>query len=140
MIHVVADQLGDAEIEQLRAAFAVHEDVARLEIAVHDQVAVRELDGLAHAEEALHARTHVERMLVAPAVDGQAVHELHDEVGLAVGRRAAVEQSRDVRVREGREQLALAAESPSRSWVSKPGRISLSAAVIANEPSVRSAR
>jgi len=36
----LGEQLGDPEIEQLHAARSVDEDVARLEIAVHDQVAV----------------------------------------------------------------------------------------------------
>ena len=37
------DELGDAEVEQLRRPVGGHQDVAGLDVPVHDQVAVREL-------------------------------------------------------------------------------------------------
>ena len=40
--------LRDAEVQQLRGAFGVDQDIGRLEIAVNDHVAVRERDGVAH--------------------------------------------------------------------------------------------
>ena len=47
------EQLRDAEVEQLRRAFGRHQDVGGLQVAVHDQVLVRVLDGAADVEEQL---------------------------------------------------------------------------------------
>ena len=57
------------------------------------------------------ARLDAERVLVAVAIDRLAVDVLEDEVGLAARRDAGVDQPRDVRVGQPREQAALALES-----------------------------
>ena len=44
-------QLGDAEVEQLRHAVRGHEDVARLDVAMDDEVLVRILHRAAHPQE-----------------------------------------------------------------------------------------
>ena len=62
-----------------------------------------------HVEEQPHAGREAEGMLLAVALDRQAVDVLEHEVGLRpVGRDAGVEQVRDVRVREPREKVAVA--------------------------------
>jgi len=43
----IFEQLGDAEVEQLGVAGIGDEDVGRLQVAVHDQVRMRERDRLA---------------------------------------------------------------------------------------------
>ena len=53
------EQLGDAEVEQLRRAFRGHQDVRGLQVAVHDQVLVCVLDGAADVEEQLQSLAHV---------------------------------------------------------------------------------
>ena len=45
------EHLRDAEVDELRHAVAVDEDIARLEVAVHDEVPMRILDGGAHQAE-----------------------------------------------------------------------------------------
>ena len=89
---------------------ARHEDVGRLQVTVHDQVGVRELDRFAHLDQQLHARCGCELAVVAPVVDALALHVLEHEVAGAVGREAGVEQLRDVWVGESRQQLAFTCE------------------------------
>jgi hypothetical protein len=105
-----AEQLGDAEVEQLHLPLGGHEDVARLEIAVEDEVAVGVRDRVEHVENEADAGADVEPALVAPAVDRHAVDMLEDEIRLAAFGDAGVEEARDVRMRESRERLALARE------------------------------
>src|SRR5687768_17712219 len=56
-------QLGDAEVEQARLAVAVDQDVARLEVAVHDQPRVRMRDGTRHLQEQTQAIVQPEAAL-----------------------------------------------------------------------------
>ena len=49
---------GDAEIQQARFAIAAHENVGRLQIAMHDQVLVRGLHARTHLAEQFDARRH----------------------------------------------------------------------------------
>ena len=48
---VLAQQLGDAEVEQLHLALGIDQDVGRLQVAMHDQVLVRVLDRAEHLQE-----------------------------------------------------------------------------------------
>ena len=59
--------------------------------------------------------------LVRVAVDRLAVHELHHEVGAAVGRGAAVQQAGDVRVFEVGQHLPLAPEAFDDVGAVQPG-------------------
>ena len=49
------EQLGDAEVQQLRHAVTVHQHVRRLDVAVDHQVLMGVLDGAAHRPEQGHA-------------------------------------------------------------------------------------
>jgi hypothetical protein len=60
----------------------------------------------AHDLEQLQALLDVEAARIAVDVDRLAVDILHDDVWCAVGRRAAVEQARDIRMIERRQDLA----------------------------------
>ena len=113
------EQLRNAEIEQFRDAVRRHEDVRRLEIAVHDQVLMRVLHGVAHLEEQAQALLDRQPLLLAPRGDLHAGDVLENNVGRAVISGAAVEQSRDVGVLQVRENLPLATESRDRLVASR---------------------
>ena len=107
---VVAEQLGDAEVEQLHLAVGRHQDVRRLQVAVDDQVGVGVRDRRLHVEEQPDAVLDAEPLVVAVAIDVPAVDVLEDQVRLAGPRYAGVDQPRDVRVRQPREDVAFAPE------------------------------
>ena len=71
----LAQQLGDAEIQQLHLAFGIHEDVGGLEVPVHHQVLVRVFHGGEHLEEKSQPRREVE--LLALAIVRAASHRRH---------------------------------------------------------------
>ena len=77
---------------------------------MHDQVLVRVVDGRAHGADQRDAFFGRESPAVAVGVDRLAVDVLHDEVGRAVRRAPAVEQPRDVRVLQRRQDLPLHAQ------------------------------
>ena len=105
------EELGDAEIEELRLAAARHEHVRRLQVPVHDQARVRVGHGVEHVEKEADARRDVEPLAVAVPVDRFALDVLEDEVGLATRRDPGVDQVGDVRMGEPREDRPLASET-----------------------------
>ena len=76
-----------------------------------DQVLVGVLHRRADLHEHLQSRGRVQVARLAVLVDRLPFDELHGEVGQAVGRGAAVEQSADVGMVEAGENLALVAEA-----------------------------
>ncbi len=104
------EQLRDAEIQQLRHALRRDQDVVRLQVAMHDQVLVRVVDGRAHRAHQRDPLFGRQSPAVAVGVDRFAVDVLHDEVRRAVRRAPAIEQSRDVRVLQRRQDLPLHAQ------------------------------
>jgi RNA polymerase sigma-70 factor, ECF subfamily len=101
----------DAEIEQLRTAIRRDEDVARLEIAVNDQVAVREPDSVAHAQENVRTRGQPETVHIRVAIHRPALDKLHHEVGTSIGGRAAVQNAGDVGMLQTSDNPALSTEA-----------------------------
>ena len=102
-------ELGDAEVQELRRTVGGDQDVGRLEVAVDGEVPVGEVDRPAdrpHQVDAIAQRHPVD---AAVLVDGQTVDVLHDEVRPPVVGAAAVEQAGDVRVVEARQDLPLLA-------------------------------
>ena len=77
-----------------------------------DEAAVGGRDGLGAGGDEPQAVRDRRAALAAVTRDRLAVDELQHEEGLAVGRRAAVEQASDVRMIEPREDLPLAQEAP----------------------------
>ena len=69
-------------------------------------------DRRAHLAEKLQTLGRGQRVRLAVGVDRFAAHVLHDEVGKAVVGRPAVDQARDVRVIEMRQDLSLGPEVP----------------------------
>src|SRR5215207_3921907 len=56
-------------------------------------------------------------MLIAVAIDRHSLHVLHGEPRRAVFRDASVDQRRDIRVGEPRENLAFVEKAPLHVWV-----------------------
>jgi len=108
----VRDELRDAEVEQARLARVGDEDVRGFEVAVDDEVRVRVLHGAQHLQEQRDARLDRKPARIRPFGDRPPFDVLHREPGLAVGRDARVVEPRDVRMRQRREDLALAREAP----------------------------
>ena len=107
---VLLEELGDAEIEELHLALAGDEDVRRLEVAVDHQVRMRIGDRVAHLEEDRELGREGESGLRAEAVDRHPLDVLERQVRSAVRRDPAVDQTRDARMLEPRQDLALAFE------------------------------
>ncbi|HEY0178894.1 MAG TPA: hypothetical protein VGC30_04575 [Dokdonella sp.] len=105
------EQLRDAEVEQLHGAGGVDEDVGRLQVAVDDQVAVRIGDGLADLSEQRESFGERRAPFVAVVAQRTSFDEFHHRVRTALRRRAAVEQARDARMVEPREDVALGMEA-----------------------------
>ena len=103
----LAQEAGDAEVEQLDRAVGRDEDVAGLEVAVHDQVLVGVLDRRTDLAQELEPRAQRELVRGSVVGDRTPVDVLHDDVGLPVGRDAAIEEGGDVLVIEVGEDLAL---------------------------------
>jgi len=78
---------------------------------MHDQVLVGVLHRLADAQEQAQARGNVERLVERIGGDRHALDVFHDQVGRAIRGDAAVDQARDVRMFEAREDLAFLAEA-----------------------------
>ena len=76
-----------------------------------DQVLVGVLHRGTDIEENLEALLRGEVAGSAPFEQGRSLHVLHDEIGLPVGRRSPVEQPRDVRMIEARDDLPLGSEA-----------------------------
>src|SRR5262249_18124924 len=84
-----------------------HENVARLEIAMNDEAAMRVRDDLAHLPEQLQPPFEAEPLRVAVLGERGAFNIFHDHVGPAIARDAAIEEPRDARMLEPREDVAL---------------------------------
>ncbi|ODV20559.1 MAG: hypothetical protein ABT27_07585 [Lysobacteraceae bacterium SCN 69-25] len=104
-------QLGDAEVEQLDLARACDEHVGRLEVAMHDQIAMRMRDRLADLDEQRQTRVEIQAPRVAPGRQRLAVDEFHREPRTTVLVEAAVDQACDVRMFQPRQDFALAQEA-----------------------------
>ena len=77
---------------------------------MNDQVLMRIGDRRAHLAEELQALGRGQRIRVAVGVNRFALHVLHDEVGQSVIGRSAVDQARDVRMIELRQNLPFIAK------------------------------
>ena len=112
---------GNAEIDQLRHALAVDDDVAGLDVAMQDQFGVGVLHRVADAAEQVQALGDAQALFVAVHVDGLAAQVFHHVVGLARGALARVEQAGDAGMIERREDFPFALEALSRVLVEAAG-------------------
>jgi hypothetical protein len=107
---VPVEQLGDAEVEQLDLAICCHEHVRRLEVAVHDQRAMRRFDGAANLEEQTNTSAQVEAVFARVVRDRSALDEIERDVGQTVVGNAAFDQSRNAGMLQLPKGQALAPE------------------------------
>ncbi len=77
---------------------------------MNDQILMRIGDRRADLAEELQALGRGQRIRIAIGVDRFALHVLHDEVGQSVVGRAAIDQARDVRMIELRQDLSFIAK------------------------------
>ena len=78
---------------------------------MHDEIAMGILHGGAYLHEQLDALADEQGAIVAVRVDGFAVDVLHHQIGRAVIQIAAVDQSRDGRMSERRQDVPLAVQA-----------------------------
>src|SRR5262249_31586829 len=104
-------QFGNAEVEQFGNAVGGDQNVRRFDVAMHDQVLVSVLNRGANLLEQPQSLRDVESPVFAVFIDAPTVDVFHREVRRTVGSRAAVEQTRNIRVIEVRENLAFASQS-----------------------------
>jgi hypothetical protein len=106
-------QFCNAEIQQLHLTLCTDQHVARLQIAVHHSPAMHVVH---HRAEGTHQRQdlpHTQLLLTHVAVDGQAIDQLHHQVGRAVCGHAAVDQLDKVGVVQRGANLPLRLEACS---------------------------
>src|SRR5436190_20570504 len=108
---VFRQELGNTEIEQLRFPFGVRQNVARLDVAMNNQIPMRKFNRGTDLQKQVQALTR--RQLLR---DGEASHRcadnvVHDEVGQTIVSRSSVEQSRDIWVIEPGQDLAFLSET-----------------------------
>ncbi len=103
-------QLGYAEIQQLRRALVGDEDIGGFDVPVYYQVAMRVLHRGAHLYEQLEPFPNEQGAAVAIRVDGYSVDELHDQVRSAILEFTAVDQARNRRIVQGGENVPLAVQ------------------------------
>ena len=106
----LAEQFGDAEIEQFWAAIGGDENVGGLEVTVNDQMLVGVADGVADADHQPDALLERGLPLTQPAVERDAVDEFHHEIGKSLRGGAAVDERGDARMRQPGQQKPLLAE------------------------------
>ena len=105
-----AQQLRDAEIEQLHLAVARHEYVRGLEIAVNDEVTVRVRHRRDHVYEQAHAIDDRQRLRLAIVIDARTIDIFQRQERHTVDTSPCIEKSRNVRMSETRKYLALQPE------------------------------
>jgi len=105
---VLVNQAGDAEVQQPHLAARVDQDVGRLEVTVDDQAAVCLGHRLADSDEQRDA--FIQRQARGMHVHALAFDIFNRQERAAVGEDATVEQPRDARMVQPRQQFALAGE------------------------------
>jgi hypothetical protein len=106
-----AQQLGDAEVQELEVPGGDDQDVRGLQVAVDHQVVMGVLHRLADAAQQREAGLQRQPARLAVGDDGLALHVLHGEIGATVLAHAPVEEACDRRVLQARQDLPLAPEA-----------------------------
>ena len=109
VIALVAQQFGDAEVEQFDLSVRRHQHVGWLDVPMQHQVPVRIGDRIAELQEQVQRGVQVGAR--EELVDGLALDILHHQEWLAVAVFAAVDQVGDVRVLQPRQQLTFDQEA-----------------------------
>ncbi len=107
----IAEELGNAEVEQLHFAARGDQDVRGLEVAMHDELAVGGVHRQRHRYQEGDAPGDRQPPAACVVENRLAVDLLEDEERAAIRSDAAVEETRDPRVGEPGEDLALLQEA-----------------------------
>jgi hypothetical protein len=107
------EELGDAEVEQLRAAFGGDQDVGGFDVAVNDQMLMGILDSRADLLEQAEPPADVQPVLVAVTIETDSVDVFHRQVRHTVFARTPIEQAGDVGVIQVGQDLPFGPE-PAR--------------------------
>ena len=105
------EELRDAEVQELDLALGSHQEVRRLEIAMHDEIAMCRLDGARDLDDQADPLLDAELRAIAVEIDRDAFDVLEHEVGQATAIDSAIEQVRDVGMVEPGEDPALLFEA-----------------------------
>ncbi len=108
---LLAEKLCDSEVQQLHFAVGGHQDIARLQVAMHDQPLVSVLNRIADGAEQFETLGDVQLAFVAPAINRLAVDELHHEVRKTLFGSGGVQEPGNPGMIERRQNLALLPES-----------------------------
>jgi len=103
----VVQQAGDAEVQQLGCAVRGDHHIGRLQVAVHDELRMRVVHALGHADQQAHALRHGGAFAVHVGAQRAAGHKLQHQVGLAVVGDAGIQQARYGRVVQARQHGTL---------------------------------
>ena len=104
------EKLRDTEVEQLRCAVSGYQDVARLEVAMNDQIAVGSLHRRAHHAKQLQACTDTQPVPVAIHIDGLALDVFEHQVRNAFRSVSPVKEPGNIGMIERREDLSFRAQ------------------------------
>ncbi|MCH2134539.1 MAG: hypothetical protein MK116_12405 [Phycisphaerales bacterium] len=112
---IAGDGLGDPEVDHLGLGLVVlapgHQDIARLEIPMHDATLVGMLNGTADLDEELQPLFRIEFVLIAIGQQLLALDVLHGEPGPTSIGGAGFEDLGDARMIHARQGLALGLET-----------------------------
>jgi hypothetical protein len=109
-IAVFVKQLGNTEVKQLGLALRGHQDVRGLDITVHDQRMVCGFDGTADGREQKQPLAQIEPVRGTVLGDGHTGDQFDREIGRAVLGNPAIDQSRNIGMRQRGQRLPLAAK------------------------------
>src|SRR5262249_19536799 len=110
-VFVLRQELGNPEIEQLRFPFCVRQNIARLDVAMNNQIPMRKFNRRADLQKQLQSLTRGQPLRVCKSSNRYADNVVHDEVGQTILGRACVEQPRDIWVVEPGQDLAFRSET-----------------------------
>ena len=116
-----AEQLGDPEVEQTHFAVGSDQHVGGFEIAMHDQVGMRELDRPTQLNEELEPAMRAQVVQAAVLGDRQTVDVLEDQKRATVAGRTGIEQRDHRRVLKLRQHVALEAKALDHLAGCQPG-------------------
>src|SRR4029453_19101978 len=108
---VFRQKLGDPKIEQLRLSFRVGQNVARLDVAMNNQIRMGKVNCGADFQKQLQSLTRRQLLRDCKASHSCADNVVHDEVRQTIVSRACVEQPRDIWVIEFGQDLAFCSET-----------------------------
>lgn len=108
---LLVEEPGDAKVDELGSAVSGDEDVAGLEVAVDDEVAVGVGNAVTDALKDVELDGQSWLRVSEPGLEIGGVEEFGDDVGKAFGGDATIKEAQNVLVGEAREDLALHAEA-----------------------------